>query len=146
MKKPEFTKILLPAFPILTVFVASAPNGVMVFDGTEVVYQAWMQTVAQSSVGWCAPVAALLNYVLFGLAVIYLIAKKTWSLKPIFYLAVAATCIASLPVVSQGDVKVIPSALGIIFLAAEAITAAIVIKKEQAAQQNAPKGKRLEPR
>lgn len=146
MKKTEFAKILLPAFSIMTVFVASSPNGVMIFDGTTVVYQNWLQTVAQTNVGWCAPVAALLNYVIFGLAVIYLFTKKSWSLKPILYLAAAATCILSLPVVSEGDIKVVPNALGIILLAAEAITAAMLSKKEQTAQQKNTIGKRLERR
>ena len=146
MKKTEFKKMLLPAFSLMTVFVASSPNGVMIFDGTSVVYQSWLQTVAQTNVGWCAPVAALLNYIIFGLTVIYLLAKKSWSLKTILYLAAAATCIVSLPVISQGDVKVVPNVLGIILLAAEAITAAILSKEEQTAQQNNTNGMRLERR
>ena len=146
MKKTSFTTLLLAVFPLLTVFITSSPDGVMVFDGSATVYYTWLQPVAQSGSGWCAPAAALLNYLIFGLAVIYMVMKKSWCLKAILWLSAIAACIAALPVVSQGDVKVIPNVLGIIFLAAEWIAAALINKNEQKNQSQEPKGKRLKCR
>ena len=146
MKKTGFTKLLLAFFPLMTVFVTSSPDGVMFFDGTAVTYSSWLQPAVQSGMAWCAPVAALLNDLVFGLVVIYLVAKKSWGVNAIFYMALAATCIASLPVVASGDMKIVPNVMGIILLAAECITAALVNKNEQKADPQKPKGKRLERR
>ena len=146
MKKTGFTTLLLAIFPLMTVFVTSSPDGVMFFDGTTLLYSNWLQPAIQTGMAWCAPVAALLNYLVFGLAVIFLLMKKSWSLKAILYLSAGATCIVSLPVVSQGDVKIIPNVLGIIFLAAECITAVFINKSEQKNDPQKPKGERLERR
>ena len=146
MKKTGLTTLLLAVFPLMTVFVTSSPDGVMFFDGTAATYSNWLQPAVQSGMAWCAPVAALLNYLVFGLAVIYLVTKKSWGLNAIFYLALVATCIASLPVVSPGAVKIVPNVMGIIFLAAECITAALINKNEQKNDDQKPKGKRLERR
>ena len=143
MKKTGFIKLLLAIIPLMTVFVTSSPDGVMFFDGTAVTYSNWLQPAIQSGMAWCAPVASVLNYLVFGLAVIYLVTKKSKSVKAIFYLALVATCIASLPVVSSGDVKIVPNVLGIILLGVECIIAAVLNKKEQDSQDNAPKGERL---
>ena len=51
-----------------------------------------------------------------------------------------------LPVVSQGDVKVIPNVLGIILLAAQSATAALLSKTGPESESKIPKGKRLESR
>ena len=143
MKKTGFTKLLLVIFPLMTVFVTSSPDGVMFFDGTAVTYSSWLQPAVQSGMAWCAPVAALLNYLVFGLAVIYLVTKKSWSVNASFYLALIATCIASVPVVTPGAVKIVPNVLGIILLGVQTVTAAVLNKKEQKGQMNNSSGERL---
>ena len=146
MKKLKFDYILL-LLPLVLVMIASGPSGVTVFDGANTAYYSWHQVVDTASFGWCAPIAVLMNYVVFVLAVIYLLKKKEWCLTGIFYLAFAACCVAVLPVVIQSDVKVIPNVMGAIVLMCESLAAKLVMKKlpeEKAKNKN--KGRRLERR
>lgn len=145
MKKPALTTILLLAFPLLMVLLASGPAGVTVFDGVNTAYYSWHQVVEKSSMGWCAPMAVVMNYAVFALAVFYLLRKKTWCLKAVFILSFIASCVAALPIVVQSDVKVVPNAFGMILLMAESGVAYVLTKKTEA-QTEKPKGKRLDRR
>ena len=142
MKKLKFD-YLLALLPLVMVLIASGPAGVTVFDGTNTAYYSWHQVVQKSSFGWCAPMAVVLNYVVFGFAVIYLLKKKSWCLTGIFYLAFAAGCVAVLPIVIQSDIKVIPNVMGTIVLMSESLTAKLLMKK-QPEETNKTKGRRLE--
>ena len=130
MKKDKWMKIALLLLPLLTVAVASAAASVTVFDGVNTAYYSWHQVVDQSSFGWCAPVAVVMNYVVFVLAMVYFLKKKDWCLTGIFYIAFAAACVAVLPIVIPGDVKVIPNVMGVIFLMAESLLAKVMMKKQ----------------
>lgn len=142
MKKPAFTTILLLAFPLLMVLLASGPAGVTVFDGANTAYYSWHQVVEKSAMGWCAPMAVVMNYAVFGLVVFYLLRKKSWCLKAVFILSFVAACVAALPIVIQSDVKVIPNVFGVILLMAESLVANVLSKKTET-QPEKPKGKRL---
>ena len=131
MKKQTIQKILLLAMPLLVVLIASSPAGVMIFDGETVTYTTWMETVPDSALGWCAPVAALLNYVLFAMAVVYALFNKEFCLKGIFLMALAAVCIAVLPIVVQSDLKIVPNAFGAIGLGVQAIAARVVLSSNE---------------
>ena len=48
MKKPALTTILLLAFPLLTVLLASGPASVTVFDGVNTAYYSWHQVVEKT--------------------------------------------------------------------------------------------------
>lgn len=146
MKKQNLMKIALLVLPLLVVLVASGPSGVTVFDGENTAYYSWHQLVVKSSLGWCAPVAMLLNYCVFALAVVYGLLGKTWSVKGIFGISFAAACIAALPIVVQSDIKVVPNVMGVIFLGAESMAAYLVMKKAAAEKEAKPRGKRLENR
>ena len=146
MKKLKFN-YLLALLPLAMVLIASGPSGVTVFDGTNTAYYSWHQMVQKSSFGWCAPMAVVMNYVVFALAVIYLLKKKSWCLTVIYYLAFAAGCVAVLPIVIQSDIKVIPNVMGVIVLMSESLAAKLVMKKlpeEKTGNKNA--GRRLERR
>ena len=138
MKKQTIQKIVLLAMPLLVVLIASSSTGVMVFDGERMTYFSWMEIVPGSDLGWCAPVAALMNYVLFGLAVVYALFGKAFCLRSIFLLSLAAACIAVLPIVVQGDVKIIPNAFGAIFLCAQCIAARVVLSGGAEQSENRP--------
>ena len=127
MKKQTIQKILLLVMPLLVVLIASNPTGVMIFDGETVSYATWLETVPESNLGWCAPVAALLNYLLFGLAVVYALSAKKFCLKGIFLIALAAVCTAVLPIVVQSDLKIVPNAFGSICLGIQAIAARVIL-------------------
>ena len=144
MKKNKIDWLLL-LFPLLTVLVASGTSGVIVFDGENTAYFSWHQVVEQSSFGWCAPMAVVMNYVVFAFAVVYKLRKKEWCLKGILVLSLAAGCVAALPIVIQSDVKVVPNAMGILLLLCESLVAYFVMKKLPDEKENTKKsGKRLQ--
>ncbi len=147
MKKPNIYLAALFALPLLMVLVASNPEGVTVFDGETARYLSWLQTVSESPWGLCAPMAALLNYVFFGLAVVYGLMKKNWCLRAMMLTAFAAACVAALPIVVQSQPKIVPNVLGVILLCAEGFAAYVQKKEaEKAAQAQKPKGKALKRR
>ena len=146
MKKMNVTTMALLALPLMMVFVASNPSGVMVFDGTNVTMLSWFQMVPEAAFGWCAPAAGLLNYVIFGMAGIYAVLKKDWCLKGIFGIALAAVCIAVLPIVARPEIKIVPSVLGAILLSVESGVAYAAMKKAEPAKEEKKNGKRLKKR
>ena len=128
MKKQVLWKIILLVLPLLMVLIASGPASVMIFDGETLTYASWMQTVPESTVGWCAPVAVLMNYAVFALAVFCALREKDGCLKAISILALAAACIAVMPIMVQSDPKVVPNVFGAIVLGAEGIVAHVARK------------------
>lgn len=143
MKKQKWMKLVLLALPLLVVLVASGPSGVTVFDGENMAYYSWHQLVPKSDLGWCAPMAVVMNYAVFALAVLYFLKKKSWCLTGIFYIAFAAACVAVLPIVVQSDIKVVPNVMGVIFLGAESLMAYWMTKASEGKEAK-PNGKRLE--
>ena len=128
MDKRKILVILLFVLPLLVVLIANGAKGVMMFDGEEVTYYPWIQPLSESTVGWCAPVAALMNYVLFALAVVYGLKKKEWSVKGIRNIALIAGTLAVLPNLIRSDVMVVPNVFGAITLFADALVAHILVK------------------
>jgi hypothetical protein len=128
MDKRKILVILLFVLPLLVVLIANGAKGVMMFDGEEVTYYPWIQPLSESAVGWCAPVAALMNYVLFALAVVYGLKKKEWSVKGIRNIALIAGTLAVLPNLIRSDVMVVPNVFGAITLFADALVAHILGK------------------
>ena len=128
MDKRKILVILLFVLPLLVVLIANGAKGVMMFDGEEVTYYPWIQPLSESAVGWCAPVAALMNYVLFALAVVYGLKKKEWSVKGIRNIALIAGTLAVLPNLIRSDVMVVPNVFGAITLFADALVAHILVK------------------
>jgi len=146
MKKNTLKKLMLILIPLVTVLVVSNPSGVTIFDGENTWYLSWMTLVSDSAWGWCAPVAGIANYLMFGLAVLYLVTKKQGWLKGIFGVGFAAVCIAVLPIIAQSEVKIVPNVLGVLLLAAEAAAAYLIMKNPEDQTEKKPKGQRLEKR
>lgn len=146
MKKQTLTIVSLLVLPLLVVLIASSPSGVTVFDGQTTTVMSWLQTVPESPWGWCAPVAALMNYVLFALAVVYAVSKKAFCLKGIFWIALAAACVAAIPIVVQSDLKIVPNVFGVILLCAQSIAARMAQKNGADENEKNPKSARLNRR
>ena len=135
MNKNKLLRVALVLLPLLVVLVVIDPASVTVIGEQEVNYVSFMHPVEESSVGWCAPVAALLNYVLFGMAVLHLLTGKEVWLKGIFGLAFAAATIAALPVIVNTVPKVVPSVLAAILLGTHCIVAKVLLRPEQQKQE-----------
>ena len=129
VKKRKILVGLFFVLPLLVILIANGSRGVMVFDGEAISYYTWIQPLSESKVGWCAPVAALLNYAAFALAVIYSLKKKAWCIKGIRGLAVVAGTLAVLPNLVRADVMVVPNVFGAIVLFADAIAAHMLLKE-----------------
>ena len=126
MKKQMIWKMILLVLPLVVVMIASNPTSIMVYDGETLTYTSWLQTVPDSTVGWCAPAAVLMNYCLFALAVFYALREKGGCLKAMSLLALAAACVAVMPIMIQSDPKIVPNVFGAIVLGAEGIVARVV--------------------
>ena len=146
MKKNVITKLLLYVLPLLVIVIAVDPASVLVYDGVTTTYYSWMQPVSGTMTGWCAPVAVLLNYVLFALAVIQGLTKKQWCVKAIRNVAAAAGCIAVLPNLVRTGTLIIPNVFGGILLLADAVAAHLLLKNPVDEKSAKKAGKRLERR
>ena len=118
MKKKTILNAALLLIPLMVVGIAVSPNSVTVVSDGETLYTTFATAVEGSVVGWCAPVVLLLTYALFALAVVYGMSKKPLWLKAIQNVALAATCLAAVPPLVQGDVFVVPNVFAAILLAA----------------------------
>ena len=146
MDKRKFLAVTLFVMPLLVVLIANGPAGVMVFDGETTTYYSWMQPVSESNVGWCAPVAVLLNYAVFALAVVYGLKKQEWCVKGIRNIAALAGFLAVLPNLIRSDVMVIPNVFGGILLFADAVAAELLLKEIAASQKKVKAPKKLKRR
>ena len=132
MNKRKFLVALLVVLPLLVIMVANGPAGVLVFDGETTANYPWLHLVTESGVGWCAPLAALLNYAVFALAVIYGLKKKAWCARYIRNIAAFAGFLAVLPNMIRADVMVIPNVFGAIALFADAVAAELLLRETDA--------------
>lgn len=111
MKKQTITKIASLLLPLVAVYFAVSPNSVTVIRAEEVTGTTFAEAVSGSMVGWCAPVALLMIYAIFGAAVINLFAKKQVWMKIIRNFSFIAACLTACPVLIQAEVTVVPNVL-----------------------------------
>ena len=140
MNKRKILIALLFVLPLLVIMIANGPTGVLVFDGESTAYHPWLHLVSESGVGWCAPLAILLNYAVFALAVVYALKKKEWCARSIRNIAAIAGFLAVLPNMIRADVMVIPNVFGAIALFADAVAAELLLRETAAVA-----GKNSEP-
>lgn len=111
VKKQAILKSFLILLPVLAVGLATTGNSVMVFDSTAgtTAYYAYFEVLPVAQYQMLPPLAATLSVVAGILAAVYLLNKKTGTLKASYILALIAAGVAVLPIVSTGDVRVIPN-------------------------------------
>lgn len=131
--------------PLAMAVLASNPSAVVVFDTQTLSKISYFQTVPGTIHGWCAPVAAMMNYLVFAFVVAYGLLKKKWMLKTVLGLSLTAGCLALLPTLIQSTTKIIPNVFGGIFLLTESLLAYLLLKQNpQAAKKTMSKGPRLD--
>ena len=111
MKKRAILKSLLILLPILAVGLATTGDSVLVFDVHSGVteYFSYFDLIPVTNLQMLPPLAAMLSLVAGIVGAVYLVKKKDWCLKVIFWTSLAAACAASVPTVTQGDIKVVPN-------------------------------------
>lgn len=144
MNKTKVFRIALILLPLLLSVVVANPTGVTVIDGCQIITTSFLDPIEESIVGWCAPVSALLNYAIFAVVVIHCITKKQSWLKGVFGIAFAAMFLAALPILVEGNPKIIPNVLAAILFGVQCLLARILLKS--APQKEEKGGERLERR
>lgn len=146
MKKKAILKSLLILLPVLAVGLATAMDSVVVFDSQTGVtqYFSYFATEPVAQVQMLLPLAAMLCLVSGVCGAVYLVKKKEWSLKAIVWTSLIAACAASVPTVTQGDVKVVANVGFPIFMVIDWLVASYIQKNpDQFAEKKTKKGKRL---
>ena len=146
MKKRTIQMILLLLIPLIVVGIALSPRSVTVFDGETVRKISFYTTVPESPGGWCAPVAALLNYGLFGAAVLFAVTKKKLFLKACFGLSFVTLFVSMLPVIVQNKLHIVPSALVGILFAVQCGLSFMMLRKPEDQASKEQDGPRLDGR
>ena len=144
MNKTKFLRVTLLVIPLLVVLLAVRPDSVTIVGESGVSTASFLTLVEISSVGWCAPVAALMNYGLFAAAVLLCLLKKEIWLKISFGLSFVAMCIAVLPIVVNSSPKIVPNVFVAILLGGQCLASRKLMKPVK--EPPKAEGKRLKLR
>lgn len=144
MKKNMLTKVFLVLLPAMAVLLATTADSVTVVDtlaGTTETYS-YFDLVPGIPLQMCAPLAALLAAAAAILAVLYIVLKKPWCIRVLYWMAFLSATAATLPVLARGDVLVLPNTGLPLMMIAHWLLAAWLKKKpleEEQPQKTAPR-------
>ena len=144
MKKTIFMKVLLIAFPVLAVGLATTVNSVTVFDTvtSQTQYFSYFNELPVENLKMVLPLTGMLALISGVLAVVYLAKKNLNMLKAAGYAALASSCLAAVPMMVRGDVLVIPNVGLPIFMVLEYLVAYLLEKDEKAREEKLPKARK----
>lgn len=133
MKKSTLARLFLMLLPMAAVGLATTANSVTVFDTQtgQAAYHSYFTLVEVGALPMAAPTAAMLSLVSGILAAVYLGAKKQGCLKAIVWTGFLAGTFAVLPILANGQTKVVPNVLLPIMMLVEAGLAYTMSKKPQ---------------
>lgn len=146
MKKRALLKSCLILLPVLAVGLATAMDSVVVYNSLtgETRYFSYFAAEPVAQVQLLLPVAAMLCLAGGVCGAVYLVKKKEWALKAIVWTSLIAACAASVPTVTQGDVKVVANVGFPIFMLINWLVASYIQKHpEKKEEKKAKQGKRL---
>lgn len=143
MKKNKTMYIALLLIPMIVVGIAVSPNSVVISDGENAYTTSFAVIIEDSNVGWCAPVAVILDYFVFAMAVIFGLHKKDFWLKGILGLSFTAMILTVTPVLAKGDLLIVPNVFVAILLGAECIGAYLLLHRPAEDKQDKKQGERL---
>ena len=137
MKKKALVKSLLILLPVLAVGLATTMDSVIVFDAAAGItsYYSYFDLIPVTSLQNLPPLAGLLCAVCGICAVVYLVRKKIWSLKAVVITSLAAATAAVIPVMIQGDVKVVPNVGLPIIMTVEYLVSCHFLKNPEKAEE-----------
>ena len=140
MKKRAILKSLLILLPILAVGLATTGDSVLVFDAQAGVteYYSYFDLVPVTNLQMLPPLAAMMSLVSGVLAAVWLVKKKEWSLEAIFWCSIIAACVASIPTVMQGTVKVVPNVGLPLFMVINWLVAGYIRKHPEQKEEKKP--------
>lgn len=133
MKKQTLVKSLLILLPILAVGLATTMDSVVVYDSQAGVteYFSFFAAEPMAQVQMLLPLAVMLGLASGICGAVYLVKKKDWSLKAIAWTSLIAAAAASVPTVTQGDVKVVANVGFPIFMVINWLVASYIQKNTE---------------
>ena len=143
MKKNVLGNVFLILLPAMSVLLAAATDSVTVFDTVtgEVSAYSYFSMVPVANLQMCTPLAAMIAVAATALAVGFVVAGKHWCVKGLFWTAFASTVFATIPIITRGDVLVIPHVGLPLMMFIDCIIAYAMMKKpqEQTGKKKAPR-------
>ena len=144
MKKQTVWNLLTMGLPLAVVAIAIRPGSVTVIRGMDApVHTSFANAVSGSPVGWCPPVALLLTYAMFGMAVLFAVTKKPLWMKLIRGASFVATCLTACPIMIPSQVRVIPNVFAAILLLVLWGVAYYIVSNQEKQKEEATQGRRL---
>lgn len=140
MKKQTLIKSLLILLPVLAVGLATTGDSVIVFDSLAGVteYYSYFEMAPETQWQTLPPLAAMLAAISGILAAVYMVKKKKWCLRGIVGTTMASACAAVIPVVQQGDVRMVPNVGLPIFMMVNCLVAYHFLKHPEKTEEKKP--------
>ena len=134
MNREKLCKIALILLPVLAVGLATTQDSVTVFDrqANVTLYGSYFSLLPVGEKQMLAPLAGILSVVVLILAIVYLVRKKEGMITAIKWCSFAAAICATLPIVLQGELLVIPHVGVPIFMGLEWVVAYLLTPKVEA--------------
>ncbi len=143
MNKQLLTKIFLILLPAMAVVLATTGDSVMVYDkaAETTSYASYFVPVNAGGLTLLPPLAAILAIVTTVLGIVYAITRKNWCIRGVIATGFVSATAATVPVLMQGEMLVVPNPmLPILMLAACAVA---VYASKKPAEEKVKHGPRL---
>lgn len=142
MKKQAFLKSFLILLPVLAVGLATTGDSVVVLDTQtgSVEHYAYFDMLPLETVAAIPALAGTLSGLAGILGIMHFANRKGWCLKGILWVSLFSACAASIPIVMQGVVRVMPNVGLPVFMLVNCLIAHILLKdSEKAVGKKAPR-------
>ncbi len=142
--KNRLIKIFLILLPVMAVLLATTGDSVTVYDtvAKTTASYSYFALIDVGTLQMCTPLAGILAIVTALTAVAFAVTGKPGCVKAVFWMAFLSATVAMVPVLSRGDVLVVPNALFAILMLCTCIPATMA-KKNPADRTKEKTGPRL---
>ena len=139
MKPQTVKKIALLALPLAACGIALAPGSVTVVENGAAVGYNYFQMLPQSNVGWCAPLAAILNYLVFLVAVLFALSGRRGFLQTNMVVSFISTTLAVIPVMAQGETRIVPNVFFALILGIDCLLSYMMLREVKHTKVSGPR-------
>lgn len=148
MKKQTRWSILLLVLIVAAVAIEIYPGSVIVWDAEQVQKYPYLYANPDVAAGICPALAALVSYITFALAIVYLISKKPGWVKAVGITAFLAALLAVIPIFLSGSERRMLPNVGVPLAMCGVCLIARYLAKQPAAEktEKVGSGRRLPPR
>lgn len=121
MKPEKLKSIALVVLPLAAALLAGLPDAVRVlyFQTEQIGFCSYFALVEEAAAGLCLPFAGYCAALTFGMAVLFLVTRKAWCRWAVMIMAFLSMTLAVIPVLVQGDVRLMPGMLPPVLMGVE---------------------------